>query len=274
MVKKYFIFLFFAFQILIFSQQKWNLNFYNEIKNREISIYADNEEPMPMSAKFNFKLTNLSSTLSNDSILVIPAKTKRFLIAELKEIKPNSANKFSYSSAVNFGNALQEKFDEDYIYSLPFAEGKTQLIFQGYNGKFSHQNEFSLDFNLKLGDPVLSAREGMVVEVENTHNQNCPNMSCAKYNNRIFIMHSDGTFADYSHLKYEGTIVKKGEFVEKNQLIGYSGSTGFSNGPHLHFAVFINRIDGKRVFIKTKFKTSESEATLLEEDKSYTKNYK
>ena len=63
------------------------------------------------------------------------------------------------------------------------------------------------------------------------------------------------------------------ELVEKNQLIGYSGNTGFSSGPHLHFAVFINRIDGKRTFIKTKFKTSESESTLLQEDKSYTKNY-
>ena len=86
-------------------------------------------------------------------------------------------------------------------------------------------------------------------------------------------MHSDGTFGDYAHLKYKGTVVKKGDFVEKDQLIGYSGSTGFSTGPHLHFAVFINRIDGKRTYIETKFKTSESKAILLEEGKSYTKNY-
>ena len=86
-------------------------------------------------------------------------------------------------------------------------------------------------------------------------------------------MHSDGTFADYSHLKHQGAMVKKGDYIKKDQLIGYSGSTGFASGPHLHFAVFINRIDGKRTFVETKFKTSESEATLLEEGKSYTKNY-
>lgn len=85
-------------------------------------------------------------------------------------------------------------------------------------------------------------------------------------------MHSDGTFADYSHLKFQAAVVKKGEFIKKNQLLGYSGSTGFASGPHLHFAVFMNRTDGKRIFIETKFKTSESEATLLEEGKSYTKN--
>ena len=269
---RYFLLFFLFLQTLLFSQQKWNVRFYNEIENRNVLIFADNEEPMPMSAKFNFKLSNLSSTLSNDEIIVIPPKTKRFPVAKLTEIKPNAANKFTYSSIINFGNALQENFDDDYVYSLPFAEGKTHLIFQGYDGMFSHQNEFALDFDLKNGDEILAAREGIVVEVENTHNQNCPNISCAKFNNKILIMHSDGTFADYSHLKYKGSVVKKGDVVAKNQLIGYSGSTGFSSGPHLHFAVFINRIDGKRTFIKTKFKTSESEAELLEEGKSYMKN--
>lgn len=272
MAKKFTILLLFL-QTFLFSQQKWNLTFYNEIKNREISIFADNYEPMPMSAQFNFKLNNLSSTLPNNSIVVIPAKTKKFLIAELKEIKPNAANQFSYTVTSNFGNALQLGFDADYIYSLPFEKGRTQSIYQGYNGKFSHQNEFSLDFDLKMNSPVLAAREGIVIEVENTHNQNCPNISCAKYNNKIIIMHSDGTFADYAHLKYQGTVVKKGDFVERDQLIGYSGNTGFSSGPHLHFSVFINRIDGSRTFIETKFKTSGSESVFLEEGKNYTKNY-
>lgn len=84
-------------------------------------------------------------------------------------------------------------------------------------------------------------------------------------------MHEDGTFGEYSHLLHLGTLVEKGDIVEQNQEIGFSGNTGYSSGPHLHFAVFINRIDGKRTFIKTLFKTSDSEGQFLEEGKSYTK---
>lgn len=273
-MKKFLSFLFFIFYVVIFGQNKWEIRFYTIIENQEFKIYADNDEFMPMSAKFNFKTKNLSNTLSDNEIVVIPPRTKKLHIATLTPIDPYSKNEVEYTNTYNFGNALQENFKEEYIYSLPFETGKTHLIFQGYNGKFSHQNENSLDFNLKIGDKILSAREGTVVEVVNSHNQNCANISCAKYNNKVVILHSDGTFADYSHLKYKGTTVKKGDVVKKGQLLGFSGNTGFSSGPHLHFAVFINRIDGKRTTLKTLFKTSAEDGVFLEEGKNYTKNYR
>lgn len=272
-MKKIFSLLFLIINFIVFSQNKRDIRFYSEIKNREYTIYADNNEFMPISAKFNFILVNLTSSLLDDTIVVIPPQSKRFVISTFKLIDPYAANELEYTNTYNFGDVLQEKFDANYIYSLPFEKGKTHLVFQGYNGKFSHQNEFSLDLNLKIGDPILAAREGTVVEVINSNNQNCADISCAKYNNKILILHNDGTFADYSHLKYNGAVVKKGEVVKKGQLIGYSGETGFSSGPHLHFAVFINRLDGERTFIKTLFKTSESNGTYLEEGKSYTKIY-
>lgn len=264
--------LFLSFNLLISAQQKWEIRFHNETSNRNIYIYADNDEPMPMSAQYTFKLTNLRSTIRNGEIVVVPPYTKKFLIAKLSPIKLEIGIEFSYSNTYNFGDARQETYDEDYVYALPFEKGKTQLIYQGYNGKFSHSAEFSLDFNLKTGDPVMAARDGIVTEATDQHTQSCPSLSCAKFSNRILIIHSDGTFADYAHLKHRGTVVKKGDKVVKGQLLGYSGNTGFSSGPHLHFAVFLNRIDGKRVFIKTKFRTSTGDQ-ILQEGKSYTKNY-
>ena len=89
-MKRIFLILVLLIQTALFSQQKWDIRFYNEIVGRDIEVFADNNEPMPMSAQFNFKLNNLASTLSNDEIVVIPANSKRFLITKFSEIKPNT----------------------------------------------------------------------------------------------------------------------------------------------------------------------------------------
>lgn len=272
-MKKFLVFVLLIIGYFANAQEKWNLKFYTETVNREYFVYADNDELMPMSSQFKFKVSNLTSSLPNNQVIVIPAKSKKFLVATLKPIKTNEGNKLEFTNSFNFGDVLVKDYDSDYIYDLPFEKGKTQLIFQGYNGTFSHKNENSLDFNLKVGEKVLAAREGIVVQVVDIHTQSCPTISCAKYNNKILVMHSDGTFADYAHLKYKGSVVKKGDVITKGQHIGYSGNTGFSSGPHLHFMVFINAIDGTRTSIKTLFKTSNSAGTLLEQGKSYTRNY-
>ena len=47
--------------------------------------------------------------------------------------------------------------------------------------------------------------------------------------------------AVYAHLQPEGVQVRAGQRVRKGQRIGLSGNTGFTSGPHLHFAVQVNR---------------------------------
>lgn len=262
-----------SFSNHLLSQSKWNIRYYHEIEGRSAVVYADNDEWMPISSKFSFKLENMTSTLPNETVIVMPPKSRRVLIARINPDKPNQKNGFQYSVVTNFGDVTQEKYDKDYVYWLPFEVGKTQLIFQGYRGKLSHKDSDALDFNLNTGDKIFAAREGLAIEVVENNTKSCSDISCAKFNNRIIIMHSDGTFAEYSHLKFQGAEVNPGDQIKKGQLIGYSGNTGYSTGPHLHFSVFINRLDGKRDYIKTKFRTSDSEATLLEEKKSYTRNY-
>lgn len=48
----------------------------------------------------------------------------------------------------------------------------------------------------------------------------------------------DNTFALYAHLKYKGVVVKQGQKVKEGDLLGYSGNTGFSDSPHLHFEIY------------------------------------
>ncbi|WP_309997394.1 M23 family metallopeptidase [Chryseobacterium sp. 2987] len=50
---------------------------------------------------------------------------------------------------------------------------------------------------------------------------------------------SDGTFAQYYHLKENGVKVNLGDQVKKGDVIALSGNTGWCNGPHLHFVCYI-----------------------------------
>lgn len=258
-----------------YSQDSVKIKIYRESEKNVNFIYADNDEFAPVSLEYSFTANNMGSSLSDKSVIVVPANTKKFLVSELKAIDSKRGTNFKYEVYYVLGDVNTDYTENNFTYSLPFAKNKKYLIYQGYNGAYSHKNAYSLDFSLKLGDEVYAAREGKIVQVVINNNKNCGTKDCAKFNNKIVILHSDGTLAEYVHLKKDGSTVKVGEIVTQNQLIGFSGNTGWSKGPHLHFSVFTPKIDGERHYIKTKFKVDGSKnAIYLEENKSYTKtNY-
>ena len=91
---------------------------------------------------------------------------------------------------------------------------------------------------MDMGTKVYSARDGVVIQTKSDSNSGGYEKKFAKDGNFITILHSDGTFGTYYHLKQGGVAVKVGDSVGKVDHIGYSGNTGYSSGPHLHFAVF------------------------------------
>ena len=80
----------------------------------------------------------------------------------------------------------------------------------------------------------------------------------------IIIKHSDGGEAMYWHLKKDGVLVNVGDTVKQGQHIGYSGNTGYTAFPHLHFQVY--NADGKN--IATRFVTKKG-AIYLRPGKYY-----
>jgi murein DD-endopeptidase MepM/ murein hydrolase activator NlpD len=65
----------------------------------------------------------------------------------------------------------------------------------------------------------------------------------------VRIVHNYGFKSYFAHL--DSFVVKTGDFVSKNDLIGYSGNSGVSNGPHLHYEVrFLDRPLNAFNFIK------------------------
>ncbi|HEY5970148.1 MAG TPA: hypothetical protein VIU35_19345, partial [Chitinophagaceae bacterium] len=58
------------------------------------------------------------------------------------------------------------KDDTSFVYSLPYGEGESHLIVQGYFGIFSHKERAALDFKMKRGTNILAVRDGIVIRVK------------------------------------------------------------------------------------------------------------
>ena len=95
-------------------------------------------------------------------------------------------------------------------------------------GGIGSTNHKGVDIGTPMGTPVLAAKSGTVTSAGWN----------GGYGECIVINHGKGNSTLYGHLS--GYNVKLGDVVKQGQVIGYSGSTGNSTGPHLHFGIIEN----------------------------------
>lgn len=148
------------------------------------------------------------------------------------------------------------KDDTSYVYALPYEEGKTFRVIQGYFSPFTHRERAALDFNMKNGTKIAAAREGIVTRVKEDGTLGGLKGKFRSHGNNIVIQHADGSRAGYWHLQHNGALVNVGDTVKQGQVIALSGRTGFALVPHLHFLVWTNK-NGKWQQVATRFKTSK-----------------
>lgn len=128
-------------------------------------------------------------------------------------------------------------------YRVPFGVGSTYLITQAYPSRLTHttpDSEYAVDIALPDGTPVYAARDGVVINARHDSFRGAPTPVMLDQANVVEILHDDGTIAIYAHLHWDSIRVRIGDHVQRGQFIADSGSTGFSTGPHLHFAVIRN----------------------------------
>lgn len=240
--------------------------------NGDIIIFAKNIGYCPLTVDIQFPdLTNMETDVELPYTAVVPTRSEKYKLLTISQSKTLKSGSLSYRYSFNYhvGDILNAKHDDAYEYLLPFSSNQSYVVGQGYNGRFSHQNMNCIDFNMDIGSKVCAAREGTVIRVKEDSNTGCKSERCQGKANYIVIYHEDGTSARYIHLKHNGSKVKVGDQVKAGEVIGLSGNTGWSSGPHLHFEV---NQPGKNIVytVPTKFKTRKGIERQLREGTSYT----
>lgn len=115
---------------------------------------------------------------------------------------------------------FRQPFAGDYPITLDYGEKFPPL----YTDESPHRG---IDYGCPTGTPILASEEGIVIFVAHL---------TQGYGNFVLISHTGTTYETlYAHL--DSISVKVNDIVCKGDVIGYSGNSGNSTGPHLHFEV-------------------------------------
>jgi murein DD-endopeptidase MepM/ murein hydrolase activator NlpD len=159
--------------------------------------------------------------------------------------------------------------DDAYTYALPYARGRTYLVGQAFDGQTTHSGRNAIDWDLAMNTGVRAARGGVVIDVEESYTEGGVDPALKPRANSVTIRHDDGTIGTYVHLRNNGVRVVAGDRVNRGELIAWSGNTGFSSGPHLHFEVYTLTSELDRKTIPIRFHTRDQASVILQEGVYY-----
>lgn len=110
----------------------------------------------------------------------------------------------------------------------------TQMFGKTEAGKrlYANGTHNGMDFRASVGTPVKAMADGVVAGIGDTDVQ-CPGVSFGRF---TLIKYDNGLASTYGHLSL--IKVATGDRVSRGQIVGYSGNTGYSTGPHLHVSVY------------------------------------
>jgi murein DD-endopeptidase MepM/ murein hydrolase activator NlpD len=203
-------------------------------------LVAENDGSSPITVHASVTGENFASDRSWPATVVVPAYTSMPLGRVFAADKAAGSYSFLFRYSHHFGK-LDAVHDPDALYRLPFRDGEAYAITQAHGGKLtSHNNRenlYAVDFAMPRGVTVVAARGGIVIDVTLRHHEGGFDPSFLDKANTVAVVHDDGTVAEYAHLSPGPEIVTLGQRVAPGDVLGYSGNTGYSSGPHLHFIV-------------------------------------
>jgi len=225
-------------------------------QSKELEIYKDElASKKTVSEKEKNKLVSFKSELGDQNkILDVNKKEKSTLLVTTKNketeykkmLAERQAEKDRFEKELFlFESQLKRAIDPN---SYP-SSGKgilswplDNVFITQYFGKtidakrlYTSGTHNGIDFRASRGTPVKSALSGKVLGTGNTDLQK----GCYSYGKWILIEHPNGLTTLYGHLDLIKVVA--GQNVLTGEVIGYSGQTGYSTGPHLHVTVYASQ---------------------------------
>jgi len=196
-------------------------NYYMKQKEYQIIVtYTLNDNKYFEGFTVNLKVGNYQS----EQIKVLNSKVK------LSQTHQKRVSQ-EYKEAMSIYTATSKEsyWFEDFIYPLQSKITSDFGTKRVYNNSIKSYHS-GIDFKASMNTKVKAANTGIVRLSKNRFYAG----------NSIVIDHGQGIYSCYYHLNK--TFVNVGDFVQKEDIIGLSGNTGRTTGPHLHFATFVNGI--------------------------------
>lgn len=207
-----------------------------------IELLADNKYFAPIELKLLIEeIRGLEYPAAGELRWVVPPRSEMTLLGLnlLGDESPKLAYRFQY-----LAGDPASRHEPPELYRVPFAVSSDFPISQAYPDAITHNTPdsyFAVDIAMPVGTDVFAARAGVVFDVAADNYKSGLNLERDGPNaNVVRILHDDGTYAIYAHLNWNSIRVRPGDRVKRGEYIADSGNTGYSSGPHLHFAVVRN----------------------------------
>ncbi len=188
-------------------------------------------------------LQNLRSPDADRALRWVIAPLSTEALIDLPVVDSNNEAKLNFRYIWLSGDP-DAAHQPDRPYRAPFAIANQYPISQAFPSGQTHDTPdsyYAVDIAMPVGTGIYAAREGIVFEVASDNfrggldsERDGPNA------NIVRILHDDGSHAVYAHLNWNSIRVRPGERVKRGEYIADSGNTGYTSGPHLHFAVMVN----------------------------------
>ncbi|MBR6826046.1 MAG: peptidoglycan DD-metalloendopeptidase family protein [Oscillospiraceae bacterium] len=189
-----------------------------------IELYSDKQKLIEECEKIITEEASLSEQIAL-------LETERTEILYQEWLASQNQNNGQQNDSTNNDSSNSSPPSTNQSFAFPMAYCTMLTSAYGYRihpitGNYTFHN--GVDLAAGTGTEIYATKSGTVTTAEENY----------VYGNYVVINHLDGYSSLYGHMTR--FTVSEGDYVEQGELIGYVGSTGWSNGPHLHFTIYYN----------------------------------